>query len=141
MDKNIEAASNVVRSLFKDYCAAGGVVRDGARRFSPDELASPTGLLPAIVWWLKEFTDHYKLEIASPKFVSDPAAEIGIGVTAFEGGSAAQLLFHLSDFLVNEVFSTTRDLNLTMLIKNFIDWANTAVPNYPAVPMARVQPV
>lgn len=130
MDKLMQAMELVAAQAMADFCRRGGVIRDGERQLSVEEAATFRGALTPIVWMLGEFAEDYGLDFPALTFRSDQDAMTGaVLVEMGVSRSASPTVFTLADFIRNELTpELVLDLDLSILIANFKDWAALNIP-------------
>jgi hypothetical protein len=121
----LRALSSVTAAILQEYVDADGMIRCGGKNVSPEAAASPSGMLPPIVWWCKEFEESFGLEFPGLLVDTDPVSMTGFTLSGLAVESVASpSTFMLSDFLRKEILPmSAHELDLTQVAENFKQWA------------------
>lgn len=129
MQHGVQQASQVVRRVIADYHAGKGVVSDGSRKLDSDMLASPTGGLPALLYWASVFYTDWEIPFASLQVSPNASAYSGFELLEIlpEAPSAGSMLAFFANFMHDEIFNPaiSPTIDLSSLLGEFPEWCRS----------------
>lgn len=136
MNKLKTALSRLVGVVFAQYEEKGGHVTLGGAPVKADAIASPAGVVPALVWLAAKFYSDFNIPFPVVTYRPESQSQLGYVIDDIETpGSASPFLLMVSDFLSQEVIpDNVVELDLDSLVNGFQAWCVTNVQGGPGSP-------